>query len=91
MPAMLYAKILRPPAHGVKLKSVDTSEAKKTKDVLVVEVHDDPRLILLDTDLRNSNEVVLNFCGIVIETILQEPLPNGCVDHGRGSEALLPV
>ena len=34
---MLYAKILRPPAHGAKLKHVDTSEAKKTRDVIVIE------------------------------------------------------
>jgi isoquinoline 1-oxidoreductase len=34
---MLYAKILRPPAHGAKLKNVDISEAKKMKDVRVVQ------------------------------------------------------
>ena len=28
MPGMLYAKILRPPAHGAKLKSVDTSASQ---------------------------------------------------------------
>ena len=33
---MLYARILRPPAHGAKLKSIDTSEAEKTKGVRVV-------------------------------------------------------
>jgi isoquinoline 1-oxidoreductase len=32
---MLYAKILRPPAHGAKLVDVDLSEAKQMKDVLV--------------------------------------------------------
>jgi len=36
LPGMLYAKILRPPAHGATLKSVDTSEAEKMKDVLIV-------------------------------------------------------
>ncbi len=36
LPGMLYARILRPPAHGAKLKSVDTSEVEKMKDVLVV-------------------------------------------------------
>ena len=34
-PGMLYAKILRPPAHGAKLVDVDLSEAKQMKDVLV--------------------------------------------------------
>jgi isoquinoline 1-oxidoreductase len=37
LPGMLYAKILRPPAHGAKLKSVDTSMAKTMKGVHVVE------------------------------------------------------
>jgi isoquinoline 1-oxidoreductase len=36
LPDMLYARILRPPAHGAKLKSVDTSAAEKTKGVQVV-------------------------------------------------------
>ncbi len=34
--SMLYARILRPPAHRSKLKSVDTSAAEKIEDVLVV-------------------------------------------------------
>jgi isoquinoline 1-oxidoreductase len=33
---MLYAKILRPPAHGAKLKSVDTAAAEKIPGVQVV-------------------------------------------------------
>jgi nicotinate dehydrogenase subunit B len=36
LPDMLYAKILRPPAHRAKLKSVDVSAAKGLKDVQVV-------------------------------------------------------
>ncbi|MDB9823186.1 xanthine dehydrogenase family protein molybdopterin-binding subunit, partial [Deltaproteobacteria bacterium] len=40
LPGLLYARILRPPAHGAKLKSLDLSEAKKMKDVLVVEDND---------------------------------------------------
>jgi isoquinoline 1-oxidoreductase len=39
-PNMLYARILRPPAHGAKLKSVDVTEAKKMKDVLVIQDND---------------------------------------------------
>jgi len=34
---MLYAKILRPPAHGAKLLEVDVSEAKKVDGVIVVQ------------------------------------------------------
>jgi isoquinoline 1-oxidoreductase len=33
---MLYARILRPPAHGAKLKGVDTSAAEKTEGVQVI-------------------------------------------------------
>jgi isoquinoline 1-oxidoreductase len=36
LPGMLYAKVLRPPAHGAKFIDVDVSEAKKMKDVQVV-------------------------------------------------------
>ncbi|HUU28081.1 MAG TPA: molybdopterin cofactor-binding domain-containing protein [archaeon] len=37
LPDMLYARILRPPAHGAKLKSVDTSEAEKIKGVQLIQ------------------------------------------------------
>jgi len=50
-PGMLYARILRPPAHGAKLTSVDTSGAKKVKGTKVIEdddliaiLHEDPEL-----------------------------------------------
>ena len=36
LPGMLYAKILRPPAHDAELKSVDTSAAEKMEGVQVV-------------------------------------------------------
>ena len=36
LPGMLYAKILRPPAHGAALKSVDTSAAARLPGVVVV-------------------------------------------------------
>lgn len=36
LPGMLYARILRPPAHGAVLKHVDVTEAEKMKDVQVV-------------------------------------------------------
>jgi nicotinate dehydrogenase subunit B len=35
LPGLLYAYIVRPPAHGSKLKSADTSEAEKIKGVQV--------------------------------------------------------
>jgi nicotinate dehydrogenase subunit B len=39
-PEMLYAKILRPPAHGAKLISADTSDAEKIKGIKVVKQDD---------------------------------------------------
>ena len=37
VPGMLYAKILRPPAHGATLKSVDTAPAKAVTGVQVIQ------------------------------------------------------
>ncbi len=49
LPGMLYAKVLRPPAHGAALKSVDTSAAARLPGVVVVNeggmvavLHSDP-------------------------------------------------
>jgi nicotinate dehydrogenase subunit B len=36
LPDMLYAKILRPPAHGAKLTSVDTSAAEQMKGIRLI-------------------------------------------------------
>ncbi len=36
LPGMLYAKILRPPAHGAKLIEADTAEAEKVKGARVI-------------------------------------------------------
>ncbi len=40
LPGMLYARILRPPAHGATLKSVDTTAAEKLKDVTIIKDND---------------------------------------------------
>lgn len=40
LPGMLYASVLRPPAHGAKLKSADLSGAKKMKGVQVIQDSD---------------------------------------------------
>jgi isoquinoline 1-oxidoreductase len=51
IPGMLYARILRPPAHGAKLKSLDTAPAAKVPGVIVVNesglvafLHQDPEI-----------------------------------------------
>jgi isoquinoline 1-oxidoreductase len=36
LPDMLYAKILRPPSHASKLVSVDTAEAQRVKDAVII-------------------------------------------------------
>jgi len=40
LPGMLYARILRPPAHGAKLKSVDISAAKEIKGIKIIQDED---------------------------------------------------
>ncbi|MGD0615905.1 MAG: molybdopterin cofactor-binding domain-containing protein, partial [Verrucomicrobiota bacterium] len=40
LPGMLYAKVLRPPAHGAKLKSADTASARQVPGVQVVQDED---------------------------------------------------
>ncbi|MCP5048758.1 MAG: molybdopterin-dependent oxidoreductase [bacterium] len=37
LPGMLYAKLVRPPVHGAKLKSVDVSAANKVEGVRIVQ------------------------------------------------------
>jgi len=53
-PGMLYARILRPPAHGAKLVRVDTSEAKKIKGVRVVENGDLIATLTEDPELADE-------------------------------------
>jgi len=40
VPGMLHAKILRPPVHGAKLKSVDTSALQEDKEIRIVQEKD---------------------------------------------------
>ncbi len=40
LPGMLFARILRPPAHGAKLKNVDTSAAERIKDIQIIRDND---------------------------------------------------
>ncbi|MBN1570012.1 MAG: xanthine dehydrogenase family protein molybdopterin-binding subunit [Acidobacteria bacterium] len=37
LPRMLYGKVLRPPAHGARLKAVDLSAAKKIKEAILLQ------------------------------------------------------
>ncbi len=40
VPGMVYAKILRPPVHGAKLKNVDTSALQNDKEIQVIQDRD---------------------------------------------------
>ena len=40
LPGMLYAKILRPPAHGARLMDFDLSEAKQVNGVQIIQEGD---------------------------------------------------
>jgi isoquinoline 1-oxidoreductase len=40
LPGMLYARILRPPAHGARLKSMDPSALKDIKEIQIVQDRD---------------------------------------------------
>jgi nicotinate dehydrogenase subunit B len=54
LPGMLYARILRPPAHGATLKSVDTSEAKKIPNIQVIQDGDMVAVLHKHPDVAES-------------------------------------
>jgi nicotinate dehydrogenase subunit B len=58
-PGMLYARIVRPPMHGAKVKSIDTSKAKAMSGVTVVEQGDLVAVLHTDPEIaRAALEVV---------------------------------
>jgi nicotinate dehydrogenase subunit B len=56
LPGMLYARILRPPAHGATLKSVDTSAAARLPGVVVV--NEGGMVALLHTDPEQAEKAL---------------------------------
>ena len=76
-PGMLYAKVLRPPAHGAKLKSVDTAPAKAIAGVQVVQ---DGDLVAVLHELPDVAEAALE--KIKAEFDVPEPT-RGRQDHLR--------
>lgn len=71
VPGMLYASILRPPAHGAVLKSVDTSAAREAAGILVVEEKD---IIAVLHERPDAAEAALSL--IKSEYTLPPPLPD---------------
>jgi isoquinoline 1-oxidoreductase len=58
VPGMLCAKILRPPAHGAKLKSADTSAAAKIPGITVV--NQDDLIAVLHPDPEEAEKALLS-------------------------------
>jgi nicotinate dehydrogenase subunit B len=77
LPGMLYAKILRPPAHGAKMKSLDVSEAEKIKGVVVVREDDFVAVLHKNPDVAEEalSEIIAEFetppSGVNDETIFE--------------------
>jgi nicotinate dehydrogenase subunit B len=71
-PDLLYAKLLRPPAHGATLKSVDTSEAEKVPGVTIV--NQNGLVAALSADPEASQKAVSKMKAIFDE-------PQGDVDN----------
>ena len=78
-PGMLYARIVRPPAHSVRLIRVDTSEAKKIRGVRVIQsddlvavLHEDPELA--DEALMRVNAQWMQPVGTLDETTIFDHL-----------------
>jgi isoquinoline 1-oxidoreductase len=105
LPGMLYAKLLRPPAHGVKLVKADTSSAAKVSGVTLVEqdgivavLHADPESAERARDLIKADwttpEPGADQEGIFDELLRKAPEPEagetrGDVAKARGSAAKL--
>ena len=53
-PGMVYARILRPPSHGAKLESVDTSEAEKMEGIKVIREGDLIAVLHESHDMANE-------------------------------------
>lgn len=103
LPGMLYAKIFRPPAHGVKLIDADVREAKKVDGVQII--HERGLLAVLhkypDVAERAVGMITANFTDSVIQVndktifdhLLKESSPPqvtddvGRLDAGRKNAA----
>ncbi|MDO9255823.1 MAG: molybdopterin-dependent oxidoreductase [Bacteroidales bacterium] len=57
LPGMVFARILRPPSHGAKLKSVDYSAAEKTTGIQVI--HDGDLVAVLHQDRERADQAIV--------------------------------
>src|SRR4030067_304172 len=54
LPGMLYARILRPPAHGAKLKRIDLSGAERTEGARIIQDGDMIAVLHSSVDLAEG-------------------------------------
>jgi len=71
LPGMVYAKILRPPAHGARLKSLDVSAVERLEGVQLV--RDDDMVAVLH---KNPDEAEKALAKIKVEWDLPEAQPD---------------
>jgi len=77
-PGMLHARVLRPPAHGAKLKGVDTTAAEKIPGVQVVRGGE---MLALLHEYRDVADKALALVKAQFETVLidnSEDAASGC-------------
>jgi nicotinate dehydrogenase subunit B len=89
---MLYARILRPPAHGAKLISADTSGAKTIKGAIVIQdgdmiavLHEDPELAdqaLKKIDARWEKAEAVVDDKTIFDHLLKVASPGNIVSQG---------
>jgi CO/xanthine dehydrogenase Mo-binding subunit len=82
LPGLLYARILRPPAHGARLKSVDTTAAQKVEGVQVLR---DGDLVAILHEYPDVAEKALG------QVQAEYELPEPTVDHDHIFQHLLDV
>jgi nicotinate dehydrogenase subunit B len=84
LPKMLYGKVLRPPAHGAKLKTVDLSAAKRVKDATVLQEED---FIAVVHPLPDVAEKTLALIKAEYEQVASEPDEGNIHEHILNTQA----
>jgi nicotinate dehydrogenase subunit B len=81
LPGMLYAKVLRPPAHGAKIRSLDTSAADKVGGIRIVQdgdfvaaLHELPDVAAAALDLIKTEYDIPFSAGLNADTIFDHLL-----------------
>ena len=82
VPGMLYARILRPPAHGAKMIKLDTSETEKIKGAQVIQDND---LVAVLHECRDIAEMGLSRIKVQFDTPLDGLNNTNIFSHLRKS------